>query len=341
MKILIDISHPAHVHFFKYAYHAWKEHGHQIKVVSRDKDITLQLLREYGIPNQVLSKVRTGFWGLSLELLQHASKLFGVARKFKPDVMLNIGGAFIVHVGKLLGIKTVVFYDTEHAKISNTITYPFASYICTPSCYLFDLGKKHVRYEGYQELAYLHPDYFKPNPSVLEEAGISPDEKFFVVRFISWASSHDMGQAGFSYEDKLRLVTELAKEGRVIITSESPLPAALEPFRLSISPTKMHDLLYYAHLYIGESATMASESAILGTPSIHVNTTPAYGYIKELVEKYGLVYRFVHSEQAIAKALAIAADSDYQAGKTAQHQQLLLDKIDVTAWVVEFVESLG
>ena len=70
MKILIDISHPAHVHYFKYAYHAWKEHGHQIKVVSRDKDITLQLLREYGIPNQVLSKVRTGFWGLSFELLQ-------------------------------------------------------------------------------------------------------------------------------------------------------------------------------------------------------------------------------------------------------------------------------
>jgi len=341
MNILIDISHPAHVHFFKYAYQIWKNHGHQIKIVSRDKDITLDLLREFGYENQVLSKVKTGFLGLSFELIEHASKLYSVARKFKPDVMLNIGGTFIVHVGKLLGIKTVVFYDTEYAKLSNAITYPFASYICTPSCYLFDLGEKHVRYKGFQELAYLHPDYFQPDSGVLEEMSIAPNEKFFVVRFISWASSHDIGQAGFSYDDKQKLITELSQFGRVIITSESKLPKAFEPYRLSLNPTKMHDLLYYAHLYIGESATMASESAILGTPSIHVNTTPVYGYIKELVEKYGLVYRFTDSNQAIEKACAIAADPDYQKKKEDQHQRFLQDKIDVTAWMVDFVESLS
>jgi len=341
MKILIDISHPAHVHFFKHAYREWLDHGHEVKIVSRDKDLTLQLLQDYGIHNKVLSKARKGYFGLTIELLEHASGLFGVVRKFNPDVMLNVGGTFIVHVGKLLGITTVVFYDTEYAKISNMITYPFATWICTPSCYLNDLGENQIRYEGYQELAYLHPDYFKPDPTVLEEIGVKPGENFYIIRLISWGSSHDMGQAGFLYEDKFRLVKELSEKGKVIITSESELPKEFEQYRYSINPSRMHDLLYYATLYIGESATMASEAAILGTPSIHVNTTPPYGYIKELVEKYGLVYRFTNSEQAIEKALAIAADPDYQKGKTAQHQQLLLDKIDVTAWIVDFVESLG
>lgn len=340
MKILIDITHPAHVHFFKNAYEIWVARGYQVKIVSRDKDITLQLLDEYGYPNQVLSKVKKGVVGLSFELVQHASRLFRIARRFKPDVMISIGGTFIVHVGKLLGIQTVVFYDTEHARLSNTITYPFATWICTPSCYLNDLGQKHIRYNGYQELAYLHPAHFTPDPDVLNEIGLAKGDRYEIVRFISWQSSHDLGQVGFSLTEKRNLVDQLSKYGRVFITSETPLPGEFEPYRIAVSPTRIHDLMYYAQLYIGESATMASEAALLGTPSIHVNTTPAYGYIQELIEKYGLVHRFTESRSAIEKAVAILSDLEYSDGQSARHKELLADKIDVTGWMVSFIEGL-
>jgi hypothetical protein len=50
MKILIDMGHPAHVHFFKNTIWELEKRGHQVKVTARDKDVTLKLLEAYGIP---------------------------------------------------------------------------------------------------------------------------------------------------------------------------------------------------------------------------------------------------------------------------------------------------
>ena len=77
-------------------------------------------------------------------------------------------------------------------------------------------------------------------------------------------------------------MSELEKYGRVLITSESKLPAEFEPYRVKVAPEKMHDLLYYAALYVGEGGTMASESAVLGTKAIHISTTGKYCGVFEL-----------------------------------------------------------
>lgn len=340
MNILIDISHPAHVHFFKHAAHTWQEHGHQVKFVARNKEITFQLLDDYHIPYQGLSTIRKGIAGLGIELVEHQSKLAKVAREFKPDVMLNIGGTFIVHAGKLMGIKTVVFTDTEHAKLSNGITFPFATWICTPQAFMNDLGEKQVRYNGYQELAYLHPNQFTPNPHTLEECGLDIDEIFYVLRFVSWGASHDVGQAGLSAQDKINLVEGLLQHGKVLITSESPLPEVLEPYKVNISPTRIHDLLYYASLYVGEGATMASEAAQLGTPSIYINTL-VLGYINELAREYHLVEHYVNGKEAVDAALKMAGMDSLKTEHQKKRQRMLSEKVDVTAWIVDFIESVG
>jgi len=49
MKILIDISHPAHVHFFKYFIRNMQNKGHDIKITAKDKDLTLKLLDLLGL----------------------------------------------------------------------------------------------------------------------------------------------------------------------------------------------------------------------------------------------------------------------------------------------------
>jgi uncharacterized protein len=338
MKILIDITHPAHVHFFKNAARIWQYRGHEVKFVSRDKEITIQLLDELGIPHQALSKIRQGLLGLSFELIEHQSKLFAIAKRFQPDVMLNIGGTFIVHAGKLLGIKTCVFTDTEHAKLANSLTFPFANWIITPDCFLGELGKKQVRYKGYQELAYLHPNYFTPNMEVLFEHGLKPDEKFFIIRFISWGAAHDLGQQGFSGKDKINLVHQLENYGRVIITSEGPLPKILESNKIKISPTKIHDLLYYAFMYIGEGATMASEAAILGTPSVYINPLLS-GNLNELIDDYHLIYHFSEGGTALKFVLDLADKKNLLTIHKRRQQQLLIDKDDVTVWLVNFIEE--
>lgn len=338
MNILIDISHPAHVHFFKHAYKIWQEHGHHVKVTARDKDVALQLLDDLKIPYQSISKIGKGFIGLSFELIQHEARLFNIAKRFNADVILEIGGTFIVHAGKLLGAKTVVFTDTEHAKLSNAITFPFATYICTPDSYADDLGEKQVRYKGYQELAYLHPNYFSPDPKILDMLNLKKNEKIFVLRFVSWGASHDIGKRGMSVDEKIRLVEILKEYGKVLITSESPLPDALDPYRISVSPVYIHALLSYAQLYIGEGATMASEAAILGTPSVYINPLGS-GNLNEIIHKYQLMYHYENMDAAFSDILSFLNDSNLGVKHQERREHMINEKIDVTDWMVDFIEK--
>jgi len=80
----------------------------------------------------------------------------------------------------------------------------------------------------------------------------------------------------------------------VFITSEKQLPEELEKFRLKLPPEDIHHLIYYATLLYGESSTMSSEAAVLGTYSIYIDDE-GRGYTDEEELKYGLVF---NSKQA-------------------------------------------
>ena len=233
---------------------------------------------------------------------------------------------------------SIIFTDSEPAKLANAITFPFANVICTPSCYRDRLDEKQIRYNGYHELAYLHPNRFTPNPAVLDELGLAEGDPFIIVRFVSWQASHDVGQHGI--RDKVGLVKALEQYGRVLITSEGALPPELQPYQIRVSPEKLHDLLYYATLYVGEGGTTASEAAVLGTPSIYVSSlVGTMGNFIELEETYDLLYSFTDGSAALGKAIEILQDPASKRKWRVKRERLLADKIDVTAFMVWFVEN--
>jgi hypothetical protein len=203
------------------------------------------------------------------------------------------------------------------------------------------LGKKQIRYNGYHELAYLHPNYFTPDPAVLEELGLEEGDPFIVLRFVSWEASHDRGHTGLSLEDKRKAVSEFSNYGKVLISSEKPLSADLEKYRFTLSPEKMHDLLYYCTLLYGESATMASECAVLGTHAIFCDYA-GRGYTDEQ-EEYGLVYNFYDEKtmgtESLNKAIELLKDPDLKEKGREKRERLLEDKIDVTEFMVDFIEN--
>jgi predicted glycosyltransferase len=86
MKILLDIHHPAHVHFFRNAIEILKQDGHKIIVTARDKDLTLRLLDSYQIPYVCISKESLSKFGLAKELLLRNQKLAKLVRSKRPDV---------------------------------------------------------------------------------------------------------------------------------------------------------------------------------------------------------------------------------------------------------------
>ncbi|NVM22894.1 MAG: DUF354 domain-containing protein [Desulfobacterales bacterium] len=342
MRILIDISHPAHVHFFRNAISIWQNHGHTVRIVARDKDITCDLLQRFQIPHKVLSKARTGVLGWTWEMIVHTARLIPLVLTFRPHVMLQIGGIFVGPVGLLARRPAWAFTDTENATLSNFIAFRFAHKVFTPRCYNLDHGSKHIRYSGFHELAYLHPRGFAPDPSVLAPFGLKSGDPFFIVRFVGWQSAHDVGETGFSLANKIKLVSELARCGRVFVSSEAPLPPTLEPYASPVPVDRIHHFIAHATLVVGESATMASEAAVLGTPAIFVSPT-GRGYTDVQERRYGLVFNFKDTEQAkaletVKELIATAYPKDHWQRK---RRQLLKDSIDVTGWLVKTVEYFG
>ena len=342
MRILIDIIHPAHVHFYRNFIWEMKKRGHEVLVTAREKDIATDLLDAYQIKHIVISRMTNGLLNLGKELISRDIQLFRIAREFDPDIITGISNPSVTHVGKLLRKPSILFTDTEHAKLINSASFPFASTICTPSCYNKNISDKQTRYNGYHELAHLHPNRFTPDPAVLAELDLAEGDTFIIVRFVSWQASHDVGYNGLTLETRRKAIHEFENHGRVFVTSEKPLPEDFERYRISVSPEKMHDLLYYATLLYGESATMASECAVLGTHAIFCDFA-GRGYTDEEERDYDLVYNFKldgpSQERSIEKALELLQDPGLKEKGREKQKRLLNDKIDVTAFLVWFIES--
>lgn len=342
MNILVDILHPAHVHFFRHAIREWEARGHRVEITLREKDIAAQLLDRLGFRYTTLGRAGGGLGMMAVELAKRNLRLWRIARRFRADALVGIGGISVAHVGWLTGIPSIVFTDTENAVLSNRLTFPFATIVCTPACYEVPVTgcRRHIRYEGYHELAYTHPQRFTPDPSCLERFDLRQGDDFIVVRLVAWRAAHDIGDRGFS--DIEAAVRRLQRFGRVLITSEGELPPALLPHRIEAAPELVHHLLAYAKLFIGESATMASESATLGTPAIFVSTS-VRGYTNEQGQKYDMVYTYTDArtaqDQALAKAEALLADPDLKAKWRAKRDRMLAEKIDVTSFIVDTVEA--
>jgi len=343
MKILIDINHPAHVHYFRNFYRIMSAKGHDVLIVSRNKEIEHTLLDAYSIPFISRGVGKESKFGKFLYMLYANQKLYRIARKFKPDVFLNFLHPYPSQVARLLGKPSIVFSDTEHATLHHKLTLPFATKIYTPSCYRIDLGKKHIRFEGYMELSYLHPNYFLPNKEVLSILGIPEGIKYAILRFVSWGAVHDFGHKGMSLENKRKAVMEISKYAKVFISAEGELPDDLESFRIKVPFEMIHDVLYYSSLIFGESGTMTSEAAVLGIPAVFLNNS-GLGYTEEEEERYGIVYNFSESEEdqqaAIRKAVQILQNPYASSEYRFKRERLLADKIDTTAFMVNEVESL-
>jgi hypothetical protein len=265
-------------------------------------------------------------------------RMYIAVRKFRPDIFLGFGSIRAAHASKLMGKPCIALDDTEHAKWEHLLYVPFTDAILTPACFNKDFGKKQIRYNGYTELAYLHPRYFKPNPSVLHEMGIEKNDPYILLRFVSWSASHDVGQHGI--RNKYDLVKKLEKYGRVFISSEGSLPSELRSYSLSLSPEKIHDVLYFAHLYLGEGGTMATEAALLGTPSLFVSSLAGtMGNFIELEKKYGLMYSYKDPDRAVDHAIELLHQNKLKECWQQKRDLLLNDKIDVTEFLIDFVEN--
>ena len=336
MKLLIDIGHPAHVHYFRNAATHFIAGGHKVLFTTRDKEVAIALLNFYRFDYVNFGRPYKTITGKMLGLLLFNYKLLQVAIKFKPDILLSAGSIYAAHVSFLIRRHHITLEDTFNME-QVRLYLPFTSAVLTGACEHISLGSKEIRYDSYQEMAYLHPKYFTPDRKILDELGIQKNEAFFILRFVSWNASHDAGHGGLNMEQKRELIGLLSTYGKVFISSEKSLDPEFEKYRYPLSPNKMHDALAFADLFIGEGATMASECVMLGTPAIYVNSIVTHTINEQ--EKYGLIWHYRCGDGVLAKTMELLADQQLKVKSQMGHKNLLSEKIDLTAFLIWFIEN--
>ena len=337
--ILVDVCHPAHAHFFRHPIARLRELGCTVHITARDKDVALPLMRQFGLECVTLGRTGTGPASLLAELACRDAALFRYARQVNAQVIAAIGGIFAAHAAWAARIPSVVFYDTEIATMQNRLTYPLASVVAVPRCYQgWTPAARTIRYPGYHELSYLRPDRFIPDRSRGLSAGLDPSLPTYLVRLVSWTANHDFGDSGLAPATVLQVVRRLGESGRVVISSEGPLPRKLESLRFQGEVTDMHHLMAFCAGYCGESATMASECAVLGIPAVYAANS-ARGYTDEQESRYGLVRNVRElTTDKIEQALEWLVSQTPDATRP-RREALLAETIDVAGFVADTVLS--
>ena len=138
------------------------------------------------------------------------------------------------------------------------------------------------------------------------------------------------------------MIKDLKSHGKIFITTERKIEPELKKYQLKISPEKIHSLMYYATMLIGDSQTMTSEAALLGTPAIKCNSFAGKLSVpNEIEHKYGLCYSFLpeHFEKMVDKIKEILRIQNLKQEWQHRRQKMLADKIDVTGFLVWFIEN--
>jgi predicted glycosyltransferase len=342
MNILIDIAHPGHVHLTRNTYFRLKKLGHQVYVTVKDIPVAKALLDEFKIPYISLGNKRDNLIGKALLQLKYNYKLLRLIKR--NNITIGFGSSMtLAQVSKFSKMKSIILDDDDDDVEPLFVKYahPFADVILSPKG-TKRKSKKTIYYDGFHELSYLHPNTFHPDISILQEIGVLENEPYFVLRFNAFKAHHDLGVQGLSIENKRKLVEFLASKGKVFITTEREIDKEFIQYQLRLSPEKIHSLLYYATMFVGDSQTMTSEAAVLGVPAVKCNSFAGKLSIpNELESKYQLCFSFLpeNSDDFFMKINELLQTPNLKEIFRQRKDIMLADKIDVTKFYVWFIEN--
>ena len=364
MNIGLFLGHPAHFHMLKNAAKELTEHGHKVYFVIKKKDILEKLLSDAGHSYTMIRESRSNnTLGLIKSVLGMELHMCSFLKTKQIDILIGSTLSFASRV--LMHTPTIVMGEDDSdvvPKYANMV-YPFASAILTPV--VCDNGKwnnKSTKYPSYHELAYLHPNHFTADKTIVEGYGIDTTKPYFIMRFASLKAHHDNGISGINTQVAQRLIEILSSHGEIYITSERELEPQFEPYRIRINPLDMHHVMAFASLYIGDSQTMAAEAGVLGTPFVRFNDfVGRIGYLRELEDVYQLGYG-IHASplteespirrndgslqpsgtealySAIEQLVAMPTE-ERNALYTARRERMLSEKIDYAKFLTWFIEN--
>lgn len=344
-RILIYLGHPAQYHFFKNSIFLLMKNGCKVKILIKTKDILEQLLKEDGLEYTNIQSTPRGKSRMSI-LIASFKRTLAVIKEvkyFKADILIGTDPS-VAQAAFILKKKSITVLEDDYAIIRNLarLTYPFTSCILVPNeCDTGPYEKKRISYDGYMKLAYLHPNIFTPDESVIKKYGIHG--KYILIRLAQLSAHHDINIKGLNYKLVEDIITQAKKAGyKIYITSETEIDEELSPYKLKIRLNDIHHVLFYADILISDSQSMSVEAAMLGVPSLRFSDFAGrISVLEELEYRYGLTYGIStdNPKKLVKKFNELLSIHNLKDEFSYRRQKMLVDKINVTTFFTWFVEN--
>jgi predicted glycosyltransferase len=276
MRVWVDLTNTAHVLVLRPLVELLERQGHEVTLTARPLSHTVELLDQWGHPYTALG--RYGGAARLSKARAAAGRIprlirFGRGRGF--GCALAHGSTDLPPACRLLGVPNTTMLDYEWASLQHGVNCRLASRVLAPEAIPADRLARYgarppklVRYPGLKEEYYLSG--FEPDPSVLEELGLSRDRILCVVRtapsYALYLGSENpilprvLGRLSEHEETQTVVLPRTAEQGAAI--------AALGLERVTI-PERVVDgrsLVAFADLVVSAGGTMNREAAVLGTP---------------------------------------------------------------------------
>lgn len=341
MKVLFHLTHPAHYHLFYPTILRLRSKGWEILITIRQKDVLERLLKDKKEAYKIIPHFDTNVGALKhiVPLFYRTIYLLRICRKYRPNFLIS-SASEVALVGWMLRETSLLFFedDLKHVKQWAIITAPFASLlICPKATSAFKWEYKTIKYDGYHELAYLHPNIYSRKFIVLKK-----NRKHFLIRLAKLDAYHDSNNMGISDNLFEVIILKLKRYGDVYISTERELRNDLKRLCKEIIPSELIYYMPYMDLYIGDSQTMAAEAAVLGVPSLRFNDfVGKLGYLEELEHSYGLTFGIKSSEpdELLLKIDELLSIPNIKKEWNERRRKMLSEKINVTDFFVWLIEN--
>jgi hypothetical protein len=269
MKIIIDILHYAHMNFFKQAIFHFLKNGIDVELIVQPRGNLERIIQyEYGLPYTVLGYYEKSFIRKTLSCFYRDFLLYQYLRKSNFDIAASGQSINVAHATIPFRKPSIIFTDDVEFGLE---VYPYkflATHIVIPRFIKIN-GRNILRYKGFKELAYLHPNYFTPSTKVLSEYNLKQSQYVFM---------RDVSNSSLNYthleEGYLSKVCPYLKDMGfdIVLSLENPIHHEKYSKYCTILQepvSDIHSLMHYASLTIASGDSMARESVLLRTPAIY------------------------------------------------------------------------
>lgn len=269
-SVVIDIAHYPHVNFYKHAIEALTEKDINVHVVLRPRGKLVDIFQKecHNVPFVLIGQYRETILGKMVDMINRDIAFLRYLSKIKFDAGTGFGSINIAHTTRFFGKPAIIFGDDTENKLGHYLVKLFAPIVVRPKC-VPPAQKNLLKYNGFKELAYLHPNHFTPDKKALEPYNLNPYEYVF-IREVSSASLNyrrlEMGKLSkildYLREMDLKILLSIEDKSLIYLFKDHCI-ILKEPVE------DIHSLLHFASLTLSSGDSMARESCLVGTPAIY------------------------------------------------------------------------